>query len=110
MTTNLQRTHRNSKHLTNTWRAALWARLGDGDKAGEMLHSLLRYNTLDNMFATHPPFQIDGNLGMVGAVCEMLLEKSIPSDWKGGSVKGLKTREGKTLSFEFNRDDKERDE
>ena len=92
------------------WRAALWARLGDGDKAGEMLHSLLRYNTLDNMFATHPPCQIDGNLGMVGAVCEMLLEKSIPSDWKGGSVKGLKTREGKTLSFEFNRDDKERDE
>lgn len=83
------------------WRAALWARLGESEKAGEMLNSLLRYNTLDNMFATHPPFQIDGNLGMVGAVCEMLLEKAVPADWKGGSVKGLKTREGKTVDFSF---------
>jgi len=83
------------------WRAALWARLGEGDKAGEMLESLLRYNTLDNMFATHPPFQIDGNLGMVGAVCEILLERSIPSDWKHGKVKGLRTREGKSVDFEW---------
>ncbi len=83
------------------WRAALWARLGEGDKAGEMLESLLRYNTLDNLFATHPPFQIDGNLGMVGAVCEMLLEKSIPSDWTRGKVRGLRTREGKTVNFKW---------
>ena len=83
------------------WRAALWARLGDGDKAGEMLNSLLRYNTHDNLFATHPPFQIDGNLGMVGAVCEVLLERSIPSDWKHGTVKGLRTREGKTIDFSW---------
>ena len=81
------------------WRAALWARLGDGNKAGEMLESLLKYNTLDNMFTTHAPFQIDGNLGMVGAVCEMLLERTIPSDWPKGSVKGLRTREGKTIDF-----------
>ena len=81
------------------WRAALWARLGEGDKAGEMLESLLKYNTLDNMFTTHAPFQIDGNLGMVGAVCEMLLERTIPSDWPKGSVKGLRTREGKTIDF-----------
>ncbi len=83
------------------WRAALWARLGEGDKAGDMLESLLRYNTLDNMFATHPPFQIDGNLGMVGAVCEMLLERTIPADWKHGAVKGLKTRTGETVEFSW---------
>ena len=83
------------------WRAAMWARLGDGEKAGEMLESLLRYNTHDNLFATHPPFQIDGNLGMLGAVCEILLERSIPADWKHGSVKGLRTREGKTVSFSW---------
>jgi alpha-L-fucosidase 2 len=83
------------------WRAALWARLGEGDKAGEMLDSLLRYNTLDNMFATHPPFQIDGNLGMVGAVCEMLLEGAIPSTWPHGSVKGLRTRDGSTKTFSW---------
>ena len=83
------------------WRAALWARLGEGDKAGEMLDSLLRYNTLDNMFATHPPFQIDGNLGMVAAVCEMLLEGAIPSTWPHGSVKGLRTRDGGTKDFSW---------
>jgi len=83
------------------WRAALWARLGEGDKAGDMLEALLRYNTLDNMFATHPPFQIDGNLGMVGAVCEILLERAIPSSWPHGSVKGLRTREGKVIDVKW---------
>ncbi len=83
------------------WRAALWARLGEGDKAGDMLESLLRYNTLDNMFATHPPFQIDGNLGMVGAVCEILLERAIPSSWPHGSAKGLRTRDGKVIDVNW---------
>ena len=83
------------------WRAALWARLGEPDKAGEMLESLLRYNTMDNMFTTHRPFQIDGNLGMVAAVCEMLLERSIPSGWSSGSVRGLRTREGKVEGFSW---------
>ena len=83
------------------WRAALWARIGEGDKAGEMLDSLLRYNTLDNMFATHPPFQIDGNLGMVAAVCEMLMERAIPSSWPHGSARGLRTREGKVIDVNW---------
>lgn len=76
------------------WRAALWARLGDGDRAGDMLRSLLRYNTYDNLLVSHPPFQIDGNLGMVAAVCEMLLENAIPSAWPHGSAEGLRTRDG----------------
>ncbi|MBP5321268.1 MAG: hypothetical protein J6334_09770, partial [Kiritimatiellae bacterium] len=81
------------------WRAALWARLGEGNKAGEMLENLLRYNTHDNLFTTHPPFQIDGNLGTVGAVCEILLERKIPESWPKGRVTGLRTREGKTVDF-----------
>ncbi len=80
------------------WRAALWARLGEADKAGEMLEALLRYNTLDNMFATHPPFQIDGNLGMVAAVCEILLSGSTPSDWTHLNASGYRTREGTVSS------------
>ena len=82
------------------WRAAIWARLGEGDKAGEMLDGLLRHNTVENLFTFHPPFQIDGNLGMVGAISEMLLERAIPSGWHG-SVKGLRTRDGKMVSFSF---------
>lgn len=98
------------------WRAALWARLGNGDKAGEMLDGLLRYNTLPNMFTTHPPFQIDGNLGLVAAVCEMLVqshEKSpdgttivrilpaLPQKWANGKVQGLKIRGGGEIDIEW---------
>lgn len=98
------------------WRAALWARLGRGEKSGEMLDGLLRHNTLDNMFATHPPFQIDGNLGMVASVCEMLAQShevapdgkivlrllpGLPPNWPDGSVKGLRLRGGATLDMEW---------
>ena len=96
------------------WRAALWARLGHGDLAGEMLESLLKFNTLPNMFATHPPFQIDGNLGMVASVCEMLVQShettqdgkvlirllpGLPGNWREGSVKGLRARGGYTIDL-----------
>lgn len=83
------------------WRAALWARLDRADLAADMLHNLLQYNTLENLFATHPPFQIDGNLGMVAAVCEILLEGKIPPQWPAGSVKGLRTRDGRTISLSW---------
>ena len=96
------------------WRAALWARLGDGERAAAMLEGLLRYNLLPNRFATHPPFQIDGNLGLVAAVCEMLVQShetsedgkvlvrllpALPSSWEDGSVKGLRVRGNCTLDM-----------
>ena len=92
------------------WRAALWARLGDGEKATEMVNSLLRYNTLENLFTTHPPFQIDGNLGIVGAICEMLLQNDsggiflLPVDlpeWPDGSFAGLRAYGGFVVSAEW---------
>ncbi len=92
------------------WRAALWARLGDGEKATEMVNSLLRYNTLENLFTTHPPFQIDGNLGIVGAICEMLVQNDsggvfvLPvdlPDWPNGSFHGLRVHGGDLVSAEW---------
>lgn len=88
------------------WRAALWARLGNGEKAVEMVNSLLRYNTMDNFFTTHPPFQIDGNLGIVGALCEILLQNDINGisilplqlpEWPNGSFSGLRAKGGYTI-------------
>lgn len=85
------------------WRAAMWARMGESTKAHEMVRGLLTYNTMSNLFTTHTPFQIDGNLGIPGGIGEMLIQShtgeisilpSIPSAWPNGSFTGMRARGG----------------
>ena len=51
----------------------LWARAMDGDHAHVLLYNLVTHNVYDNLFDTHPPFQVDGNMGIVSGVGEMLI-------------------------------------
>lgn len=81
-----------------------------GDRAYAMVQGLLRHNIMKSMFATHPPMQIDGNLGIAAGMAEMLVQShadtvellpALPSAWKDGSVKGLKARGNITVDVDW---------
>ena len=77
------------------------ARLGEGDKAREAYAQFISTRTATNLWALHPPFQIDGNLGTMAGVAEMLLQShegtinilpALPKSWSTGHFDGLVAR------------------
>ena len=92
------------------WLSLLWSRFGEGALAHEQLVNVLRKSTDISLLDLSPPggtnpltvFQIDGNLGAVAAVCEMLLQShdgiellpALPPQWPAGSMSGLRARGG----------------
>ncbi len=109
------------------WAIALWARLGDGDKAWESLQMLVKHSLNGNLFDdvndTNPKdaapvtagiagfiFQIDANFGSPAAIAEMLLQSheeeiailpAWPADWTQGKVTGLRARGGAEIDISW---------
>lgn len=77
------------------------ARLGEGEQAHEAYQQFIRERTVTNLWTLHPPFQIDGSLGTMAGVAEMLLQShqgvinvlpALPKAWHTGYFDGLVAR------------------
>ena len=94
---------------SRAWVACLQARFGNPEGFYEHFIALIRDFATVTLLDLHPPgiFQIDGNFGAVSALIESVISftddtlyllRSLPEQWSGGSLRGIKIPGGHIVS------------
>ncbi len=93
------------------WKMALWARLGDGNRANSIFKGYLTDQSCAQLFAKcGSAMQVDGTLGTTAAITEMLMQShegfihllpALPDEWPNGEFKGVCARGGFELDFSW---------
>lgn len=105
------------------WRAALWAKLKDGDTAFDIIGAQLKFipseinrsmpnmgGTYPNLFNSCPPLQIDGSLGIVATITQFFLQcedgkikvlPALPAKIPNGSLRGIMAKGNVKLDIEW---------
>ena len=94
------------------WAICFSARLREKETAQKVIRSMLSHSVFKNLFCVHPPFyfQIDGNLGFVAGINEMLITEengvielipALPKSYgNSGEVKNMVVN-GAKISFKW---------
>ncbi len=97
---------------SSAWGICLAARLRKHEKVKMIIDKMVKSSFFKNLFDFHPPFffQIDGNLGFLSAVNEMLVTEedgviellpALPDKLDKGEVKNIRTATGNVISFNW---------
>jgi alpha-L-fucosidase 2 len=103
---------------SQAWVLCLAARLRDRQLAERSISTLVHHLSSESLLDLHPSpewpggniFQIDGNLGAIAGLAELLVQshegpisllKTVPAAWTAGRVSGIRARGGHTVDVEW---------